>query len=384
MADAPSPAQLRALNLQNRQLTLGTSIEMTQSIYKETINNYVSGNALSRNIPIKNVGLTKKLLVFITATVQQGAAETQTLTNFGPANIFSNVQFADYSNYVRINTTGWHLDAVATAKAKMPYASAYTTNNPVKTGGNYPVKVAPTTVTTAQTMNMVYEIPFAYTDDDLTGAILSQVLNANAYFSYTLNPNLFATSTGNPVQSVYQSSTAQLGAMPSITVEIYQIYLDQLPQQNGVMILPAIDLSNVYGLYNTSVSGIASNSDNPYNFTNYRQFLSTFVIYDNNGVLAAGTDINRFKLQAANMTNIWDVSPVVAKTIFERKIIGDDFPVGSYYFDFRRKPISTSVNGNMQLLLNPSGVTNNNSQFLMGLEYIALLNQVAQAGSVLQ
>ena len=379
----PSMQELQAQNIANRNLTLKTSISMMQRIYSETITNYVPGVGMNRNIPIKNVGLTKRLYVTVQANVQQGAAETQTLTKFGPANIFSNVTFADYSNYQRINTTGWHLDALATAKRRMPSFSAYATSNPVTTGNVFNVKSAPASVTAAADVFMVYEVPFAYTDQDLTGAILSQVLNANAYMAFTINPNFFVASGADSVQAVYQSSTAQLGKVNSITITIYQEYLDQLPQVNGVLMLPHVDLSYVYGVYNTVISGLAANADNPYNFTNYRSFLSAFAIYDNAGVLNAGSDVNSWKLQAANMTNIFDLPPWMVK-VKERNIIGDDFPIGSYFHDFRDRPISTSINGNMQLLFNPSVVTSNASQLLLGLEYTALLNQVAQAGSIIQ
>lgn len=379
----PSYAELQAANMANRQRTIATSINMMQAIYAETITNYTPGVGMNRNIPIKNVGLTKRLYITVQANVQQGAAETQTLSKFGPANIFSNITFADYSNYQRINTTGWHLDALATAKRRMPSFSAYSTSNPVATGNIFNVKTAPASVTAAADVFMVYEVPFAYSDTDLTGAILSQVLNANAYLTFTINPNFFVATGANDVQAVYKSSTAQLGKINSLTITIYQDYLDQLPQANGTLLLPAIDLSYVYGIYNTVVSGLAANSDNPYNFTNYRSFLSAFGIYDNAGVLNNGSDVNSWKLQAANMTNIFNLPPWMVK-VKERNIIGDDFPLGSYWHDFRDHPISTSINGNMQLLFNPKIVTSNASQLLIGLEYTALLNQVAQAGSVIQ
>lgn len=384
MADQTAAQQAAAMNGGYRNLVLATSTKMRQQITSEIISSWVPGSFVQRNIPIKNVGLTTKLYIQIAVTIAQAAAETFTKTTLGPANIISNLTFADYSNYQRINTTGWHLDALATARGKMPFASAYTTSNPVATGNIFNVKSAPTTITTAQTIYMIYEIPLAYSDTNLQGAVLSQVLNGNAYLQFTINPNMIVASGANPVQAVYQSSTASLGTVTNFTYTIYQEFLDQLPQdqKTGTLLLPAMDLSMVYGIYNTDLSGIAVNSDNPYSFTNYRQFMSVFSIYDNAGVLNAGSDMNRFKLLAANMTPIFDLTPEMVK-LFERKIIGDDYPLGCYYFDFRDKPITTSQNGNMQLLFNPKTVTSSASVFHLGLEYLAMLNQVAQAGSVL-
>lgn len=366
-----------------RNLTLARSTKMRQQITQEKISSVAQGIQISRNIPLKNIGLTTRLYIQIEMTVAQAAAETLTKTPLGPANIISNLTFADYSNYQRINTTGWHLDLLATARAKMPFASAYQTSNPVGTGNIFNVKTAPNTVTTASKVYMMYEVPLAYSDANLQGAVLSQVLNGNAYLQFTLNPAMIAAAGANPVEAVYQSSTSSTGLITDLTYTIYQEFLDQLPQdQSGVLMLPAMDLATVYGIYNTDLSGIAVNSDNPYSFTNYRQFMSVTSIYDNAGVLNNGSDMNRFKLLAANMTPIFDLSPEMVK-LFERKIIGDDFPLGCYYFDFREKPISTNQNGNMQLLFNPKTVTNSSSRFRLGLEYLALLNQVAQAGSVL-
>lgn len=381
--DQQTAAQMQANNTNNRLLVLGNSVKIRQLLTSEIIGNITNGSIVQRNIPLRNVGLTTKLYMQVSFTLAQSAAETFTLTNFGPANVISNFTFADYSNYQRINTTGWHMDALATARAKMPFASAYTTSNPVKTGSNYNLKSAPNTVTTAQTIYMIYEIPFAYSDVNLQGAVLSQVLNGNAYLTFTVNPNIVVPNTGNPVGAVYQSSTASTGTITNFQYSIYQEYYDQLPQNaSGQYLLPAIDLQYVYGIYNTDVSGLAVNSDNPYSFINYRQYMSLFAIYDNSGVLNAGTDMNRFKLLSANMLPIFDLTPPMVK-LFERKIIGDDYPVGSYYFDFRDRPISTAQNGNMQMIFNPSGVTGSNSVFKLGLEYLGLLNQIAQAGSVL-
>ncbi len=378
---APNPFQQ---NMMNRNAVLTRGVPMLQRIYSETITNYVNGSGMQRNIPIKNVGLARRLYIRVNGTVAQGAAETQSRTTFGPANFFSNVTFADYSNYQRINTTGWHLHMLATAKNKAVNAAAYTSDTPTGFGSTQALISAPASVTTVQPFAMLYEIPFAYSNDDLTGAVLANIVNANAYLSFTINPSLFVASTGNPTQAMYRSSTAQLGVMASVTIEIYQDYIDQLPMTpDGKMALPALDLSNVYGIYNTQVTGLAANSDNPINYTNYRRFLSTMAIYDNAGVLNAGTDINTFKLQAANMTNIFDLPPAMIQFLSTRKIMGQ-FPLGSYYFDHREKPIDTVMNGNMQLLFNPSTVTNSTSTLLVGFEYIALLNQVAQAGSVIQ
>ena len=386
MADgmtAQQQAQMAAQqNAQARAIVRAVGLPMMQQIASGTITNYVAGQAMDINIPFRNVGLIRRIYVEINATVSVGAAETQTLTPLGPANVFSNVTISDYSNFQRVNTTGWHLDLLATVKGRAPFAAAYTTSNPVATGANFPVKSAISSYTAAQNLRMMYEIPLAVSDEDLTGAMLSQVVNSNAYMKFTINPNFFVSSTGNPVQAVYKSSTAQLGTLTSFTYTVYQDFIDQLPRnQDGSFLVPAIDTTSVYGLFNTTVTALAANQDNPYNYQNFRSFLSTLCIYDNAGVMNAGTDVNRFKLQAANQTNIFDLSVAMIK-MKERKLIGDDMPVACYWHDFRTRPISTNQTGNMQLLFNPSAVSAG-AQLLTAVEYVAQQSAAAQAGSVL-
>jgi len=230
---------------------------------------------------------------------------------------------------------------------------------------------------------MVYEVPVAYGDTDLRGAIYANVVNATMNLQCVINPNFFQTSTGNPVQSVYQSTSAQLGKINSITINVYQNYLDQLPMTQQGVILPQLDLGTVYLLNNSNVQALGVGADNTIPYANFRNFLSTMVIYDNNGVLNAGSVINYVALRSANYTNIVKYDPM-RSALLTRTKINDDFPPGSYYFDHRAQPISTIQYGNMQLLMNPSSVSSPVSQMLVAWESLAMMNQITQAGSLFQ
>ena len=154
------------------------------------------------------------------------------------------------------------------------------------------------------------------------------------------------------------------------------------PQTNAV-ILPSLDLEYVYLLNNTNSTGLSAGSDQALPYANWRNFLSTFVIYDNAGVLNLGTDINYIAMQSANFTNLFKLDPFMLSLITRTKI-NDDFAAGVYYIDTRNKPINTLQYGNMQLLVNPSAVTNSTSQFLIGYESLALQGVMNQAGSIFQ
>lgn len=391
MAKAPATVQNSAspqdINRQQRAAVLAYAIDESINIFSTTFtppNTGAIGQVI--NIPLRNVGLVKKFVILVHAVVSVGGAETQTLTKWGPANFFSQFLLTDLQNQTRINTTGWHLMAVASAKRNSVFGAAFTNDNPGSFGNeNTNVISAPSSMVGAgnHDVYMAFEIPVAYSDNDLTGAIYANVLNATWNLALTVNPNLFVPTTGDPVQAMYQSSTAVLGNLVSWDIQVYQHFLDQLPvDSNGNIIVPMLDTSIMYRLENTVQTALVANQEQAIPYANFRQFLSTLAIYDNNGVLTpGGTDMSYFGLQTANTTNLWKNTP---RKIFldARNQIGDDFPPATYYFDHRRRPIQTSAFGNVQLTFFPLVVSAPASQLLLGYEYFAQMNVLTQAGSI--
>lgn len=373
----PDPVSANAMM---RQHVLNNAVEMKQIIDARTLTGTVPGQTV--NIPVRNVGLIKRFLVMVEFTLAQSAAETLTRSKWGPANILSQVVLTDLSNQSRVNTTGWHLHALASVRRGSPFAAAFTNDSPVAMGSNFAVNNAPAAITTAQTVRFMYEVPLAYGDYDLRGAMYANVVNATANLSLTVNPSLVVGSTASDVLAAYKSSTAAVGTISNFKITTYQVYLDQIPtDQARRPILPMLDISTAYLLNNTVMTGIAANQDNAIPYANFREFLSTMVIYDQQGTLNKGTDINRFKLTSANYTNVWEVDPYVA-SLETRMDLGTDMPDGSYYFNHRKRPVNTNQYGNMQLIVNPSSVAGAASQFLVGFEALAIINMVTQAGSL--
>jgi hypothetical protein len=128
---------------------------------------------------------------------------------------------------------------------------------------------------------------------------------------------------------------------------------------------------------------MAASQDYPIPFPNFRNIQSVSLFYDNGGTLNTGQDINYLALQSANYTNIFKVSPAM-QAILTRNLLHVDMPKGGYYFDFRKKPLSTVQYGNLNLVVNPATVTSTlgPSQFLVGFEQLAQQNQVVGAGSI--
>lgn len=380
-----SAQQIMQMNMDARNACTGRGLDMIQQVASQIVTTYIAGQPFVINFPARNVGMIKRFFIEIVADIGQVGAETHTLQPLGPSAILSNVNFTDLSNQARINTTGWHLHMLATFRRQLAFGAAFTNDSPVSMGSNYNVIKAPATVNTgSQKVYMVYEVPLAYGDMDLRGAVYANVVNATMNLQLTINPNFFASSAANAVQSVYKSSSAQLGKINSITVNLYQNYLDQLPSVNGQPYLPQMDLSTVYLLNNTNANGLAVGADQAIPYANFRNFLSTIIGYDNNGTLNPGTDINYFAMQSANFTNLFKMDPQMASLLTRTKI-NDDLPAGFYYFDHRLRPLSTIQYGNMQLIVNPSVVTSaNQSQLLVGYESLAMMNTITQAGSLFQ
>jgi P3 major capsid protein len=384
-----SPAQV---NMAARAAVLGSSIRMTQKVFSSTFVPSSAGNVL--NIVPRNVGMILGFYVKVSASISiSGGSAVGVATPFGPANILSQIVFTDLNNYTRINTAGWHLHTVNTAKAHHPWASTYNTNSfPVGWGNNFAVisAAAPTGGGAATAMNMWYYVPLAYHSRDLRGAVYANVINATMNLQLTINANPVSAAAADPTLAVWAGGAAATGGtVTAATVTVYQDFLDQLPIGKNGVILPLQDLSTIYELKNTAVVGLTTGLDFPIPYTNFRSFLSTSAIFDNFGATVAtpGADINYWALQSANFTNIFQIEPQLVQLLMRQKFF-DDGPLGSannigtYYFDHRNKPINTVQYGNMELILNGAGVLATSPVVLLGYEDMGLQNTIIPAGSL--
>lgn len=383
------------INAQQRQAVLASSVEMTQQIFSQSFDTTTTNGAI--NIPLRNVGLVKKLIVIVSGNVKNThAANDAPVSPFGFSNVLSNVTFTDLNNNLRINTTGWHLNLLNSVRDRWPFASALEqaawTASAVITdqsayGANFGVTKAYNTITHGAgdlPFRQVYEIPLAYSDDDLRGAVYANVVNAVMNLGVTINPAATAFVAAGADETSAIASDGTLSYSTNVTITVYQVYLDQLPVAKGQVILPILDLSTVYELKNTKFTGMTVSADFPIPYANFRDFLSTIAVYNGTGGHAGqsdGTDINTWALQSANFTNIFKIDPFTA-AMMSRRVIGTDLPKGAYYFSHRRKPLSTTQYGNMELVLNPSTATAGSAYALIGWEDFALVNTLTQAGSL--
>lgn len=388
MASAQSQAvNNQQANMLARMAVLQQSTPMIQSIWS-SVETPATKNII--NINPRYVGLVKGFLVKLSATVTNASSGSSalSLTANGPANLLQNINFVDLQNYTRINTPGVFLSALNTARQGKPFLSSTATDSPMGYGSNATVIKAPATIATGATgtIYMYYWVPLAYSESDLTGSIYMGVVNATAQLQLTIAQaaQAFVASTADPTLAIYQGAGAVSATLTNVNVNVYQSFLDQLPKLDANnLLLPVADLSTIYELKNTALSSINVAQDFNIGYSNFRHFLSTTAIFDNEtggAYPTMGTDINYWAIRSANYTDLIKIDPFTQLGM-TRRIIDTDFPVGMYYFDHRAKPIYTSQFGNMNLVLNPSTV-NTNAQVLVGWEAFANVNNLVNAGSL--
>jgi P3 major capsid protein len=373
-------------NQQAQALVLAVARPMIQPTMAQTIagSNAAQGQTITFNL--NNVGLQTKITVEVQGTLTAAGSETLTRTPWGLANIFSQVILTDLSNIQRINTTGLHLFALATLRRRSVFGASYVTDTPVAMGSNFLVNDGPATLNNASgptPFRMFFELPLAYHDQDLRGAIYSNVTNAQWRVQLTVNPNFIVGSGAtDTLFNVYKSSVASpASTLTNFQVQIYQHYLDQLPRgSNNQPIVPLMSLSWNYLIMNTVSTGIVATQDFPVQYANFRTFLSTLAIFDNGGTFNAGSDVNYVAIQVANQTYLERLDPFMS-SLKTRNLIGDDYPPGTYLFDHRSWPIVTDQFGNTQFVLNASSV-NANANLQMMYEMLSIQNQAINAGSL--
>lgn len=372
-----------AINMAQRRQVLQQSVKRRQLIDSQTFNPS-NGNNLYTCNKILAAGLLLRFYAEVTATFAVVPAATATAaTDFGAANLVKTMTFTDLQSNQRHNCSGLQLVLTQSFKDKHPFLGAVDySQSTAKFGANWNLAyaTAPTTAVTG-TARCVYEIPLAYNDDDLRGSIYANVVSNQMNFQLEINNNA-APITGDDTFAVFFGTGAS--SITSVTINVYQEYLDNLPvAQNGAIVLPQIDTSTLYQLLATNFTNITAGQENFVQYTNFRRFMSLITLYNSTGAAGGrlvGSDIQTWKLVSANLTSIFQESPLM-RALIQRRILGTDPPPGTYYFPSRNKPIYTQASGNMQLDLIPL-VAGSNAYLYVMWEFFGQQNTLTQAGSL--
>lgn len=374
-----TPAQMMMVNQQQRAAVLANAIEMKQTVFSKSIDPSAENVV---NIAPRNVGLIKGFIISITGTIKNTSADTgSTRTQFGSANLLRQIKFSDLNNNERVSVPGWHLATLNSARQGWAYGGVYANDLAMGYGDNWNVNAGASALAFGEESEVrhIYYLPLAYSGDDLRGAIYAAVVSATMNLQLTINDTPLGT---DKVSAIYNGGAGGWKAGTKVDVEVTQVYLDQLPVINGGPVLPIMDLNNIYELKQTTLTGVTANQDFAVPYSNFRDFLSTTVIYNNGNELNSGSDVNYWALTSANFTNIFKLKPEIV-ALEARQIFMADPPKGVYYFNHRSRPISTISFGNMELNLN-AGTVNANAALLVGFEAFAQTNQlVSNAASSL-
>jgi P3 major capsid protein len=380
---------------------LASAVERVQIVASQQV--FPASNPTMLVQPI-NVGLIKRFTIVVTGHISNTGTVPLTLTEYGLANLFGQggVQYTDLNNYLRVNTSGAHLSMLASAKRRRTFGATVDDNQVSGSNRSKMLNVPPAlwgvyqvddTITTGNSgfFSAIFEVPLAYTDDDLRGAIWANVLNAVQQLTLTFNPQPVTADTADDTFAVYSGGPGASGAITDAMVTVYQEYLDQLPKAQGpagvTVILPALSLSTVYELKSTVFQNIPANQEFFIPYANQRSFISTFATFNHDGTSTGrslGDDLNYWALLSANSTYIWKMQSNVC-ALKSREHLQSDLPRGTYYFASRRHNIASLQFGNLQLTINTNDTVSPitpASYINVGWEAFALQNTLASGASL--
>jgi P3 major capsid protein len=377
---------------------LASAVDRIQLVASSSV--FPSSNPVLLIQPV-NVGLIKRFTIIVTGHVANTGTVPINLTDNGLANIFGQggVQYIDLNNYLRVNTSGQHLNQLASAKRRRSYGATYDDNTSQANGSRSKMfNVEPAywgvfdalpqiTAGTSGAFRAVFELPLAYSDDDLRGSIWANVLNAVQQLTLSFNTQAVSADPGDNTWSIYEGAAGAAGSITDAQVTVYQEYLDQLPKANGpqgvTTILPALSLSTVYELKSTIFKNIVPNQEFYVPYANQRSFVSTYATFNHDGTATGrqwGSDVAYWALLSANSTYIWKLDPLTCAQKSREHLMSDN-PAGAYYFPTRRHNLATLQFGNLQLTLNALNATPS-SYINVGWEAFALQNTLQSGASL--
>lgn len=368
MTTQMTPQQLQAQNLAERQVLLATAERMNQNIGVQNAMLPYNGGAAAASLngtpllrqKLFNVGVITSLDITVTMSLNITAAAV--LSPKAPWNLLSFIGTRDFSQELRVNSTGFLVWLLNTVRYRKPHGLTMRTDSFYPNGGfNWPFPKLPTAIGNNQTLQFKMRVPVCYDPErDTTGAILAQALTGELYLELGLNPQVFGTD----VDSVFMSGA---GTINSVSVKTVQNYLAPAatPGASGgapQIILPALDLSTVYEINGSmrTNADLSANIERLITVPNTRTIMSVFLNYINGGLMNPGTDISEMRLLIGGSLPLKTWTPDDL-AFYTREDLSFDLPPSVYYFSSRAKPIDTIQYGNTQYGIKPTSVLGGNT-----------------------
>lgn len=348
-----------------RNLIFRQAMPIFQTVGTLTKTNLATGNNVFNFNPIP-VGFLRRFIVQVTCTISNtDTGHAASLVGFGADNIIQNLTFNDFTGNPRHNASGRSFSFVEAAKTRQIPGAAYTSDSVSGFGSIIASNVAPTiALSSSATLTRVFEIPImADNGKNMTGGLWLGANNQTTSLNITINPNPIGLPTADPLNLIYRLATGgtTISATPitSCTVTVYQDYWNNVPtDQRGNPILPQQDIQNAYMITETN-SGmtLAAGQTSAWNFPTFSKMLGTYLIYDNNGALNPGTDVNQINLVLGNYAAVKQYTPIILSRL-TRQILNADYPDGAYALITRHHPLSITQYPALQLQFQPSSATN--------------------------
>ena len=353
-----------AQNAMARRLIYSNAKPIYQMVTSKTFTNVSAGNNQLVVNPLQ-VGFLRRFIVEVTATISNtDTTHAANLTPNGADNLLTNITFADFTGNPRHNCSGRSLSAVEAAKYRRIPGAAVTSDSVSGYGSIVASNVAPTIAESSSvTVTRVFEVPVMVdTGHFMAGGMWLGVNNQSTLLTLTLNLAPIVLPAGDPTNAIYQLVTggATIAATPitSCTIKVFQDYWNNVPQdKNGNPILPGVDIETAY-MINETNSGMtfANGQPSAWAFPTFSKILGTYGIFDNAGVLNAGTDWTQLALVVSNYSIIKQYDPYTMSRAL-RDIIGVDLPKGMWGFITRMHPLDVTQYPSLQLQFTPSSAS---------------------------
>jgi hypothetical protein len=330
-----------------------------------------------------NVGLITRLFAVVTANVTIGTA-TATVSRKGGHALFKKIKVTDFDGTDRVFTSGYHLwlrNSLRNKKSEVDgLPNVYNANTSLTASTTYGTGITmPQYQTAVGTGNTVFTLNIPLCRDldagDLRGILFAQTTVGELYASFDVDSTIYTNGDDDKVYSGGATTTATLN---SVTIDLYQEYF--LPQQvEGVLPIPMLDTMTVYELATVgfTTDNISAGQEKLISFPNARQVHGIYYSYRNAIALAGGTgagatDLSQHRLIANGNNILTEYREPNTAYIEQRRALGTDFPIGTYFMDFARTPIQTNLYGNIQLGVTPGATVNAGANIEVSFESLYL------------
>jgi hypothetical protein len=344
---------------------------------------------------LRAIGATTRIMVVGTVQISNLSAAAVSAVNL--ANLLTNVNLQDPAQNVRINCSMRDLTHIATIKRATPYGASFTTDTPfgytAATGSNkMPPTIAAGATSAANAIQFVFEIPcaknmssyaFQRGQVDLSGLMITQFINAFPQLQLTWNPTPIAPTGADALNAVYQGgalSGAAAGVITGGSFRVLQEYYT-LPAGQNNLGFPALDARTIYKIEalpspQAPVVGVDCVQLVP----NFRKIYNALVVTDQ-GTLAPGAlDLAAIRVFPNANYKLREMDPLFLDA-YTRDNIEVGMPLGTYWLDFRDKPLYTSQTGQASIIVTPN-VVGPNGQIYMVYESLMGTADVSLAGTV--